>query len=257
MKDIQIAVAVHKDYWMPADALYRAVQAGSAGKPPLREDWQRDDGGDNISDKNSYYCELTVLYWAWKNLKAGYLGLAHYRRYFASRLFGEKRERIAGRAALERKLAKADAILPKKRHYWIETNYSQYVHAHKEIGLVQTKEILGEMYPDYLPAWERVMKRRSGHRFNMFVFRRDLLEAYCQWLFTLLFELENRLQAAGQFADNARVIGFVSERLLDIWLEKNKVRYVEMSVVHLENQHWPKKLCNFLCRKLRAERCAS
>ena len=43
-----------------------------------------DDTGDNISDKNREYCELTGIYQAWKNYdKLGnpdYIGFIHYRR---------------------------------------------------------------------------------------------------------------------------------------------------------------------------------
>ena len=41
-----------------------------------------DDEGDNISNKNKTYCELTAQYWAWKNMEADYYGFFHYRRYF-------------------------------------------------------------------------------------------------------------------------------------------------------------------------------
>ena len=71
--DIKIIVATHKKYWMPSDDIYLPVHVGKKGKTDLG--YQGDDTGDNISDKNTNYCELTGLYWAWKNLKADYKGL--------------------------------------------------------------------------------------------------------------------------------------------------------------------------------------
>ena len=64
--DIKIIVATHKKYWMPSDDIYLPVHVGKKGKTDLG--YQGDDTGDNISDKNTNYCELTGLYWAWKNL---------------------------------------------------------------------------------------------------------------------------------------------------------------------------------------------
>ena len=78
--NIQIAIATHKKYWMPKDSIYLPVHAGAAGKANISLSYQRDDEGENISLKNPNYCELTALYWLWKNSKAEYLGLAHYRR---------------------------------------------------------------------------------------------------------------------------------------------------------------------------------
>lgn len=65
---------------MPKDSIYLPVHAGAAGKANISLSYQRDDEGENISLKNPNYCELTALYWLWKNSKAEYLGLAHYRR---------------------------------------------------------------------------------------------------------------------------------------------------------------------------------
>ena len=43
-------------------------------------------------------------------------------------------------------------------------------------------ELLAEKYPTYLLAFDKVMKRTSGHRFNMMIMKRDKLDAYCSWL---------------------------------------------------------------------------
>lgn len=247
--DVKIIVAAHRDYWMPQDSIYLPMQVGSMGRPSIRENWQRDDAGDNISIKNPGYCELTGLYWAWKHLNAEYIGLMHYRRYFAGGWAWNKKKRIATRRRIERKLRHVNVILPRKRRYFIETNYSHYIHAHHEIDLVKTKEIIAERYPEYLPAWEAVMKRTKGHRFNMLVMKKELFRQYCEWLFIILFLLEERLDTSMYTGLSARVYGLVSERLLDVWIAHNHVSYVELPVVHLENQHWPNKIWHFLNRK--------
>ena len=77
---IKIIVAAHKKYWMPTAPVYLPVHVGAEGKAAIG--YTPDNTGDNISIKNPHFCELTGLYWAWKNLDADYLGLVHYRRYF-------------------------------------------------------------------------------------------------------------------------------------------------------------------------------
>lgn len=230
--------------------MYLPMQMGCAGKRSIRESWLRDDAGDNISAKNPHFCELTGMYWAWKNLDAEYVGLAHYRRYLTGKLTADKRERIATKRQLEKALQHVDVVMPWKRHYFIETNFTQYIHAHHEIDLAKTREIISEQCPEYLPAWNRVMKRTSGHRWNLFVMKKTYLDAYCKWLFSILFELERRLDISAYNSLDTRVFGLVSERLLDIWLEQNQIRYSEMPIVNLEDQHWPRKVWAFVNRKI-------
>lgn len=249
---IRIIVATHKPYRLPQDPLYLPLQGGRASSPPLP--CAGDDTGDNISRKNEQYCELTCLYWAWKNLYADYIGLCHYRRYFGGSRMGSRWERILTAPQAERLLRHTPVILPRKRHYWIETNYSQYAHAHHGGDLQTLRAVLAEHHPYYLPAYDRVMARTSGHRFNMFVMRRDLLNAYCTWLFGLLGELERRLDISHYSANDRRVFGFVGERLLDVWLEANHIPYQELPVVHLEKQHWLRKGGSFVRRKLTSGR---
>lgn len=87
---VKIIVATHKKYEMPQDAMYLPLHVGAEGKTdqngnPLDLGYQKDNTGENISNKNAAYCELTGLYWAWKNLDTDYTGLAHYRRHFGKK----------------------------------------------------------------------------------------------------------------------------------------------------------------------------
>ena len=79
MDDIKVIVATHKKYRMPEEKMYLPLHVGAEGKQSIG--YIGDNTGDNISIKNPYYCELTGLYWAWKNLDAKYIGLVHYRIY--------------------------------------------------------------------------------------------------------------------------------------------------------------------------------
>lgn len=235
---------------MPDDKMYLPIHVGAEGKD-LDLGFVKDNTGDNISAKNKNYCELTGLYWAWKNLDAEYLGLAHYRRHFSTgSLLGDKKSRVICQKELENKLLQAPILLPKRRNYWIETNYSQYAHSHHAEDLDLTRIILQEMHPEYVAAFDASMKKTTGHRFNMFVMRKDFFDDYCAWLFDVLFALEERLDISGYSKYDARVFGFVSERLLDVWIETNRLPYLELPYVFMEKQNWVVKGGRFIMRKL-------
>ena len=248
---LTVLVACHKPYDTPEQPCYVPIQVGAALSEQAIDGMIQDNTGDNISEKNRSFCELTALYWACKNLDSDAIGLVHYRRYFTGKRWSpDKKKRIAHQEDYERLLARYPVILPPLRRYWIETNYSQYVHAHHEQDLAVTRQIVSELYPEYIPAYDRWMARTCGHHFNMFVMKKPCFDAYCGWLFSILFELEKRLDISGYDAYNRRVFGFVSERLIDCWLETNHISYAEMPVVFTEKQHWPTKICRFLKRKI-------
>ncbi|MBR4654914.1 MAG: DUF4422 domain-containing protein [Kiritimatiellae bacterium] len=245
-KHLQVVVATHKAYAMPADAVYLPVFVGAAlsGVAAVPPGFARDDGGENISAKNKGWCELTALYWAWKNLKgAEAIGLVHYRRHFKGR------RGVASGAELCAALASVNVLLPKKRNYFIETTYSQYVHAHHAADLDETRTILAERHPDCLAAFDAVMKSTSGHRFNMMVMKRPVFDGYCTWLFDILSELERRLDVSSYSEYDKRVFGFVAERLLDVYVRTKGLTFAELTVRHLESQRWPRKIVAFLRRK--------
>ena len=252
MKNIRIIIATHKKYKMPEDEMYIPLQVGTEGKKSL--DYEKDNMGDNISFKNPFFCELTGLYWAWKNLNADYIGLSHYRRHFSTkkRLPKDVRGRIdsvLNENEVENILNHTDIILPKKRKYYIENLYSHYQHSLYIEPLDETKKIIEEKYPQYLEEFEKLHNRTSAHMFNMFIMKKELLDQYCTWLFDILSELEKRIDITKYDAFHARFFGRVSELLLDVWINTNNLKYKEVKVIDIEKVNWFKKGSSFLMAK--------
>ena len=168
--------------------------------------------------------------------------------------YKKKKEAIFTKADYEDLLTKYDVILPKKRNYYIETVRSQYEHAHFKKDLDEVEKIIAEKYPGYSEAFTRVMNRRKLYILNMFVMKKSLFDEYCTWLFDILFELEKRTDMTGYDTYEARLFGFMSERLFNVWLERQNLKKCEVPVVFLENIDWPKKIANFLKRKITGKR---
>lgn len=258
--NIKIVIATHKPYVMPQDEIYLPVQVGSDGKKSIG--FQRDNEGDNISEKNPSFCELTGLYWAWKNLTCDYLGLAHYRRHFtmsSKRILNKEKtaekkiKSVLHTEEAERLVSEYLIILPRKRKYYIETLYSHYAHSHYAVHLDVTREIIKERHPEYLAAFDAVMKQRSGYMFNMYIMRKELSDQYCEWLFDILFELEKRMDGSELSAFQGRFYGRVSEIIFNVWLkyqiENNNYPVKEIGCVHMEPINWWKKGGAFLKAK--------
>lgn len=250
MKNIKLIVATHKAFQMPKDDnLYLPIHVGAEGKEDLG--YTGDNTGQHISLLNPYYCELTGLYWAWKNLDCDYLGLVHYRRYFTkmSQKFTEAiniDDVILSQTDIERLLDDADVIVPKKRRYYIETLYSHYAHTHDANHLDVTREIVTELYPEDVSIFDEVLRQRSGYMFNMFIMDKQLADKYCQWLFPIIDTLYERLDITGYSAFDARLFGRVSERLFNVWLMKEDVTIKEVPFMYMENVNLWNKGKSFL-----------
>ncbi len=245
--DIKVIVATHKKYRMPKDPMYLPIQVGAQNKEEIG--YTPDNTGDNISVKNPQFCELTGLYWAWKNLKCDYLGLAHYRRHFALEKTRDKFDGLLKSAEAEKIFENTDIILPKLRKYYIENLYSHYAHSLYVEPLDEAGKIIAEDYPEYLPEFERLKKRTSAHMFNMYIMKKEISDAYCEWLFDILFKLEARLGDKEYDAFHNRFYGRVSELLLDVFINTNKLNYKEVPAIHMEKVNWYQKGKSFLKAK--------
>ncbi len=249
-KKIIVGVISHKPYKMPKEDIYLPIEVGAYyHEQPIFA--CRDNEGDNISEKNPSYCELTGFYYAYKNLDCDILGFVHYRRlFFKSGFLVTKKEKnyLSGKE-IEKLLNHYDFILPKKRHYIIETNYHHYTHAHKKEAIDKTREILQRDYPECVAAFDQYMKMHSGHYFNMFIAKKETCDKYLDWLFDILFKLEKELDLSTYQGYDKRVFGFIAERLLDVYILANHLTYKNQNYKFMEPQNWPKKILKFIKRR--------
>ena len=253
MQKLTVLVVTHKDYEFPDSACYRLLFVGGKIASSLKsETFYRDNSGVNIAEKNSSFCELTGLYWAWQNgifKNNQYVGLVHYRRYFAGKTLYLKKKQIASESELLTILEKYDVILPRKRNYFIESIYSHYQHAHHIKDLELTRAVISELQPEYLESFDTVMQGRKLHLYNMFVMSSEKASEYCHWLFSILFELEKRLDITQYDNYQKRVFGFIAERLFNVWILYNQLNVKYLPVVNLDGENLIKKGLNLLKRK--------
>lgn len=245
--DIKIIVAAHKPYRMPEDSMYLPLHVGCENKQSIG--FIGDNTGDNISIKNPNFCELTGIYWAFKNLDCEYTGLVHYRRHFCVKKGKDAFDSILTKSQANDLLFDIDCILPKKQKYYIENLYDHYAHTHDIMHLIILEEILKEKYPEYLVEFKRLKKRTSAHMFNMFIMRKDLFNNYCNWLFDILFEVEKRIDVSKLSTFDARLFGRLSELLLDVYIYKNEIKFKEIPLIYTEKINWSKKIKSFLKAK--------
>ncbi len=237
---------------MPADKqLYLPILVGATQnfKPEIK--YQRDDSGENISNKNPNYNELTAIYWAWKNMNnIDAIGLMHYRRVFCKG-WGRGFRNVLNQRDIEKMLSGNDVLLPKKRYYIIETNYSHYIHAHNAEPLKVLEEVIKDTYPKYYDSFIRVMKKRSAHMFNMFIMKKAVFNQYSSWLFSVLFEVESKIDISEYSVQEKRVFGYLSELLMDVWIETNNIKYDTVRWKQLGRKHLIKKIVYLVYRKFK------
>lgn len=258
---VKIIIATHKKYEMPKDDMYLPLHVGAEGKVdennrPLDLGYQKDNTGENISELNASYCELTGLYWAWKNLDEDFIGLSHYRRHFCIKKSKRDFENVLSYKEIEPYLDSIRVFVPQKRKYYIESLYSHYAHTHYAEHLDVVREIIQKDYPSYLKSFDKIVKQTSGYMFNMMIMQRDLLDDYCTWLFDILFKAGEKINVGNENAFQGRFYGRISEIIFNVWLDeqiqsgKLKINEIkEIPCIHMEKINWLKKGTAFLNAK--------
>jgi exopolysaccharide biosynthesis protein len=250
MKGI-IGVAYHKNYCFSyQDSFFYPLHVGaSLSKENLN--YLKDNEGENISSKNKNFCELTGIYWMWKNVKADFYGMMHYRRYLilkndkwieknfnkfigrsfyinrliniffytdlfqtisSDKLFIQKELKYFSEH-LSELMEKNDVILPKK----IKLETSVYKH-YKKFHIIKHLDLLMEVIKEdysylYKYVEKYIKKSRYMYSTNMFIMKKEIFFEYCEFLFDVLFKLESKIMIPNDVYQT-RVFGFLSERLM-------------------------------------------
>lgn len=183
---LKIFTVSHKVYTFPSHNAYTPLQVGTS-QESIAEKSVRDSTGDNIAHLNPSFCELTAAYWIWKNVQEEVVGLAHYRRYFASSTSNltVKGKRIASPEEMADMLKSADILVAKPRNYFITSIKSHYIHAHHESDYTQLRDEIALQQPDYVADFDHVMGGTKISLYNMFVCKKSLIDEYFAWLFPL------------------------------------------------------------------------
>ena len=218
---------------------YKIIHAGRGLNADLG--YLGDHTGDNISALNLYINEITALYWFWKNTNHSVIGLCHYRRFFTE---GDEKfsyDKILTKDAALKILERYDMIVSKfyygllTQREFVENDCGAEL---TTVGESILKKHILQVQPDYVDAFEQVMNSTTLYKCNMFVTRRNIFDAYCKWLFSFYLDATQeifRLVGLDKITDKRRrIMGYFSERMLNTWLFKNRLRLKELNFMFIE-----------------------
>ena len=189
--------------------------------------------GDNISNKNIYYSEVSGLYYLYKNSKDKSYGITHYRRYFSRFYYNSYIFKKLSCKAANRILKKYDIILPKKR-FFKDSMYDEYQRAAIIDDLEITKNVVYKIDPEFYKSFIITLNNNYIYHYNMFITSKIIIDEYYNMLFRILDQLESELTIQKiNLRDNyqKRVFGFLSERIFTAWVIYKKLSIKEVKVV--------------------------
>lgn len=246
--NVKIFVCHHKQSPFIKNDCVVPIQVGRALSNTKLEYCIGDDTGDNISHKNKSWCELTAIYWAWKNEEADYYGLMHYRRYLSFKSHADYSviNRLDDSIVLEHKLdaesiknlcANQDIITspvwnvhPVGLPWKIMSNYEQYALDHYKKDLDVIVDIVKEKYPKYYLALLESMYSTSCFFANIAIMKREYYHEYCEFLFGVLGEAEKKIDISDYDSYQSRIWGFIAERLINAYVSYARREYKQIKI---------------------------
>lgn len=234
MKKTCIYVATHKKFDVPNKDEYIPIEVG-ADLRDCHYGYTMDNTGDNISIKNKNYCELTALYWIWKNSDADIAGLVHYRRYFSRYRYDTNSKYFLSSRDVEAILEKKDIILPEEfvwRHHNLAEGYDSGAGYLKDLRVVE--KIILDRHPQYIDTYRNILSSSHASYCNMMITKKKDFDDYCAWLFDILFEAEKMIDIEYYTSAEKRIFGYMSELLLNVWVNHNRKSIYYAPMVNTE-----------------------
>ena len=219
---------------------YAALQAGASAYADIG--CLKDNTENNISDLNVFINEITGLFWIWKNTNDDYVGLCHYRRFLTTDTDNSYAfEKIVTDQQVKELLKSYDILIGKAVFFGM-TQKELLINDCDEnlanLGLMITERYLSEIQPDYLESFNYVWTQSIIWRSHLFITRHYVFNAYCSWLFSFFIEATKEvIQAAAleeQEKSSKRLMGYIGERMLSVWLYKQNLRIKELSIMQIE-----------------------
>ena len=195
------------------------LQAGTAlADNKLADASFYDNDGENISGKNRNFCELTAMYWIWKNSKEKIVGLEHWRRRF---LLPDNWTSVMTENGYDVILPVPLCVMPSLKENFVTRHLPMFWNA--------TMDIIAELYPgDAVKAEEYFENTNLYSPCNMLIAKKEIFDDYSAWLFPILLELNKRVGEVEDKYQN-RYPGFVSERLLNYYFN---VKRTDLKVLY-------------------------
>lgn len=249
-QDVALFIATHKPAYFPEGKTFYPIQVGAKQAKQRFDNMIHDDEGENISELNPMYCELTALYWAWKNDACGdnpkqYYGLCHYRRYFDCSTekhdendYGEVMSPSINESTLREYGLNDDALLEMLEGKDVVTTplndvrriggYTNLKEHYDQAGELHLKDlrrifdILCTAHPEYREDAETVFNSHEASFCNMAIMRTEIFKAYCEWLFPLLESFTKTTDMTTYSLEAYRTPGHLAERLLNVFLHHHE-----------------------------------
>lgn len=249
--------------------LYVNVRCGAVYDKRENIDMLGDDTGDNISEKRNMYNELTVQYWAWKNVDADYYGLCDERKYFS---LSEKQNKSNNKVLYEeyltqeiikkyeldnnklvdklldendfvimqpidiRKVATPKGYAKNIKMYLQNNNHKLLKYEHIEIIL----DYIRDVYPDIYPYAIKYLNGYQYIQYNNFIMKKILFNEYCSFQFNILFNFEKKFHKNSQFyseniMQSLNLIGIVLLGIYYKYLSEKNIKYKQLLVIYFNN----------------------